>query len=134
MNAQEKVIIVTGSNAGIGKATALRLAQLGATVVMVVRNLAAGAVVQQAIIAQTGNTAVDLLPCDLSSQASIRSFAAEFTRKYARLDGLINNAANFDHRLKRAAFTTDGVEVVFATNHLGPFLLTHLLLSLILQS
>ena len=128
MNAQGKVIIVTGSNAGIGKATALSLARLGATVVMVCRNTAAGEAVRQAIIAQTGNAAIDLLACDLSSQASIRSFAAEFTRKYARLDALINNAANFDHRLKQATLTADGVEVVFATNHLGPFLLTQLLL------
>jgi NAD(P)-dependent dehydrogenase (short-subunit alcohol dehydrogenase family) len=128
MNTEGKVIIVTGSNAGIGKATALSLARLGATVIMVCRNVAAGEAVRQDIIAQTGNTAVDLLACDLSSQASIRSFADEFTRKYARLDVLINNAANFDHRLKQATFTADSVEVVFATNHLGPFLLTHLLL------
>lgn len=128
MNAQRKVIIITGSNAGIGRATALSLARLGATVVMVCRNVAAGEVVRQGIIAQTGNTAVDLLACDLSSQAAIRSLATEFTRKYARLDVLINNAANFDHRLKQATLTADGVEVVFATNHLGPFLLTHLLL------
>jgi NAD(P)-dependent dehydrogenase (short-subunit alcohol dehydrogenase family) len=127
MNAQGKVIIVTGSNAGIGKATAFNLARLGAKVVMVCRNVAAGETVRRDIIAQTGNTAVDLLPCDLSSQASIRSFATEFTRKYARLDVLINNAANFDHRLKQATLTADGVEVVLATNHLGPFLLTHLL-------
>src|SRR5512147_1518005 len=120
MNAQGKVIIVTGSNAGIGKATALSLARLGATVVMVCRNTVAGEAVRQDILAQTGNTAVDLLACDLSSQASIRSFAAEFTRRYTRLDVLINNAANFDHRLKQATLTADGVEVVFATNHLGP--------------
>ena len=134
MNAQGKVIIVTGSNAGIGKATALNLARLGATVVMVCRNVAAGEAVRQDILAQTGNAAVDLLACDLSSQASIRSFAAEFRRKYTRLNGLINNAANFDHRLKQATLTADGVEVVFATNHLGPFLLTHLLLDVLKAS
>ncbi len=128
MNAQGKVIIVTGSNAGIGRAAALQLAQLGATVVMVCRNVTAGEAARQAIVAQSGNPAVDLLACDLSSQASIRSFVADYTRKYARLDGLINNAANFDHRLKQATLTADGVEVIFATNHLGPFLLTHLLL------
>ncbi len=134
MNAAEKVIIVTGSNAGIGKATALSLARLGATVVMVCRNVAAGEAVCQDIIAQTGNTAIDLLACDLSSQASIRSFADEFTRKHARLDVLINNAANFDHRLKQATLTAEGVEVVFATNQLGPFLLTHLLLNMLKAS
>jgi NAD(P)-dependent dehydrogenase (short-subunit alcohol dehydrogenase family) len=128
MNPEGKVIIVTGSNAGIGKATALSLVRLGATVVMVCRNIAAGEVVRQDIITQTGNPAVDLLACDLSSQAAIRSFAAEFTRRYKRLDVLINNAANFDHRLKQATLTDEGTEVVFATNHLGPFLLTHLLL------
>ena len=70
-------------------------------------------------------------PCVKTSsrrRVTPRSLATEVTRKYARLDGLINSAANFDHRLKQAALTTDGVEVVFATNHLGPFLLTHLVL------
>lgn len=123
-----KVIIVTGANAGIGRETARGLAKLGHTVVMVCRNTQAGEAVRQEIVAQTGNTAVEVMACDLSSQQSIRQFVADFTAKYPRLDVLINNAANFDHTLKKPVLTADGVEVIFATNHLGPFLLTHLLL------
>jgi NAD(P)-dependent dehydrogenase (short-subunit alcohol dehydrogenase family) len=124
----DKVIIVTGANAGIGRETARGLAKLGHTVIMVCRNTPAGEAVREEIVAQTGNQAVEVLKCDLSSQQSIRQFAAGFTAKYPRLDVLINNAANFDHTLKQPTLTEDGVEVIFATNHLGPFLLTHLLL------
>ena len=129
MNTQSnKTIIVTGANAGIGRETARGLAKLGHTVIMVCRNVPAGESVRQDIIAQTGNQAVELMKCDLSSQASIRQFAADFTAQHPRLDVLINNAANFDHTLKQPVLTADGVEVVFATNQLGPFLLTNLLL------
>jgi NAD(P)-dependent dehydrogenase (short-subunit alcohol dehydrogenase family) len=123
-----KTIIVTGANAGIGRETARGLARLGHTVVMVCRNVPAGEKVRQEIIAQTGNRAVTVMNCDLSSQQSIRQFAADFTAQYPRLDVLINNAANFDHTLKQPTLTADGVEVIFATNHLGPFLMTNLLL------
>jgi NAD(P)-dependent dehydrogenase (short-subunit alcohol dehydrogenase family) len=123
-----KTIIVTGANAGIGRETARGLAKLGHTVVMVCRNLSAGEQVRQEIVAQSGNPAVEMMNCDLSSQKSIRQFAADFMAKHPRLDVLINNAANFDHTLKQSTLTEDRVEVIFATNHLGPFLLTNLLL------
>ncbi len=123
-----KTIIVTGANAGIGRETARGLAKLGHTVVMVCRNVPAGEAVRQEIIAQTGNQAVTVMNCDLSSQQSIHQFTVDFMAKYPCLDVLINNAANFDHTLKNPTLTADGVEVIFATNHLGPFLLTHLLL------
>ena len=123
-----KTIIVTGANAGIGRETARGLAKLGHTVVMVCRNVQAGEAVRQEIVAQTGNQAGEVMKCDLSSQKSIRQFVADFTAKYPRLDVLINNAANFDHTLKQPTLTEDSVEVIFATNHLGPFLLTNLLL------
>jgi NAD(P)-dependent dehydrogenase (short-subunit alcohol dehydrogenase family) len=130
MNApQNKVIIVTGANAGIGRETARGLAKLGHTVIMVCRNMQAGDAVRQEIVAQSGNQTIEVMKCDLSSQQSIRQFAADFTAKYPRLDVLINNAANFDHTLKQPTLTEDGVEVIFATNHLGPFLLTNLLLN-----
>ena len=125
---QNKTIIVTGANAGIGRETARGLAKLGHTVIMVCRNVQAGEAVRQEIVAQTGNQAVEVMKCDLSSQQSIQQFVADFTTKYPRLDVLINNAANFDHTLKQPVLTEDGVEVIFATNHLGPFLLTTLLL------
>ena len=123
-----KVCIVTGSNSGIGKATAVGLARLGATVVMVCRNLERGRVAQAETVGETGSKSVDLMVCDLSSQRSIREFAAEFKAKHGRLHVLINNAANFDQSLRNPVITEDGVETIFATNHLGPFLMTNLLL------
>lgn len=127
-NVNNKIIIVTGANAGIGRETAHGLAKIGHTVIMVCRNVPAGEQVRQEIVSQTGNQAVAVMMCDLSSQQSIRQFVADFSAKYPRLDVLINNAANFDHTLKQPTLTEDGVEVIFATNHLGPFLLTNLLL------
>lgn len=127
LNATGKTIVVTGSNAGIGRAAAYQLARLGANVVMVCRNPLTGNAVRSDIIAQTGNPNVTCLVCDLSSQNSIREFVRNFESNYERLDVLINNAANFDQTLKQATLTSDGVETIFATNHLGPFLMTNLL-------
>lgn len=129
MNIAERVCIVTGSNSGIGKAAARGLARLGAIVVMVCRDLHRGEAACREIVSDTGHRTIDVMLCDLSSQTSIRRFVADFKAKYPRLDVLINNAANFDHRLRRPALNEDGIEVIFATNHLGPFLMTNLLLN-----
>jgi NAD(P)-dependent dehydrogenase (short-subunit alcohol dehydrogenase family) len=123
-----KVGIITGANAGIGKRVALGMAQAGATVVLACRSAERGEAARQEVIAQSGNVDVHLLQVDLSSQASIRAAVAEFEARFDRLDVLINNAANFDQRLKAPVLTAEGIETVFATNHLGPFLLTNLLL------
>jgi NAD(P)-dependent dehydrogenase (short-subunit alcohol dehydrogenase family) len=123
-----KVGIVTGANAGIGKRVALGMARAGATVIMACRSAERGEAARQEVIAGSGNADVHLLQVDLSSQAAIRAAVAEFEARFDRLDVLINNAANFDHRLKAPVLTAEGIETVFATNHLGPFLLTNLLL------
>jgi NAD(P)-dependent dehydrogenase (short-subunit alcohol dehydrogenase family) len=122
------VCIVTGSNSGIGKRVALQLAELGATVVMACRSRERGEAALAEVKRQSGSDAVALMLVDLSSQQSIRRFVEEFQRTYSQLHVLINNAANFDHTLTRPVLTEDGVETIFATNHLGPFLMTHLLL------
>ena len=128
---QGKICIITGSNSGIGKQTALGLASMGATVVMVVRDQERGENARKEIIKQTGNNSVDLLICDLSSMDSIRRFAKEFKNKYDRLDVLINNAgALFNKR----EVTAEGFERTLAVNYLGPFLLTHELLDLLKKS
>ncbi len=127
----EKICIVTGANAGIGKATALSLARMGLTVVMVCRDPSRGKSSQEEVIAKSGNSAVDLMLTDLSSQQSIRHFVEAFKVKYQRLHILINNAANFDLSLKEPTLTEEGVELIFATNHLGPFLMTNLLLDIL---
>lgn len=132
MNTQQdmngKVCLITGATAGIGQATAMLLAKRGATVVGVGRNPAKNAASTKLITEQTGNPHVDYLLADLSSQQEIRNLAQEFRSKYNRLDVLVNNAgATFGVRQE----TVDGIEMTFALNHLGYFLLTNLLLDML---
>jgi NAD(P)-dependent dehydrogenase (short-subunit alcohol dehydrogenase family) len=127
-NMQGKVCMVTGATSGIGKATALGLAQIGATVVMVARDPARGEIAQNEIKTKSGNNAIDLLLADLSSQQSIRQLAENFQQRYTQLHVLINNAGTI--RLTRRE-TVDGLEMTFAVNHLAPFLLTNLLLDVL---
>ncbi|MHA1485712.1 MAG: SDR family NAD(P)-dependent oxidoreductase, partial [Promethearchaeota archaeon] len=89
---QNKICIVTGANSGIGKATAIELAKMKATIVMLCRNKERGLSAQTEIIEITGNNNVDLFLCDLSSQKEIRNFVNEFKNKYQNLHVLINNA------------------------------------------
>jgi len=128
---QGKICIVTGSNSGIGKATAIGLAKLNATVVMLCRNKETGEKSQKEIIELTGNDNVDLLICDLSSQQQIRNFVSEFKKKYESLHVLINNAGVMK---KKGTMSVDGYEINFAVNHLAPFLLTNLLLDILKKS
>lgn len=128
---QNKTVIVTGANAGIGRVTALELAKMGAHVVMVCRDEERGAAAQQAIIQQSGNNQVDLLLADLSSQPSLHKLATTIQQAYNRLDVLVNNAgAMFASRQA----TGDGLEMTFALNHMNYFLLTNLLLDLLKAS
>jgi NAD(P)-dependent dehydrogenase (short-subunit alcohol dehydrogenase family) len=133
-NLENKTIIVTGANSGIGKAAAIQLAALGATVIMACRSMERGQKALQEAIETSKSEKVCLMQVDMSSQASIRLFANAFIAKYNKLDVLIHNAANFDHNLKTPELTEDRVEKVFATNHVGIVLLTHLLLDLLKQS
>jgi NAD(P)-dependent dehydrogenase (short-subunit alcohol dehydrogenase family) len=128
---KDKVCIVTGSNSGIGKETALALAEMGATVVMVVRNREFGEAARSEIITETGSNTIDLMICDLSSMNTIRDFATAFKSKYDRLDVLINNAGAV---ISDRQITDDGFERTLAVNYLAPFLLTHELLSLLKDS
>ena len=127
-NLEHKTIIVSGANSGIGKAAAIQLAGFGATVIMACRSAERGTQALEEVRKAAHSARVKLLLLDLASQASIRQFAQEFKSRYPRLDVLIHNAANFDHRLKQPTLTGDGIETIFATNHVGIFLLTHLLL------
>lgn len=129
-----KVSLITGANAGIGKRAAKRLASLGSRVIVVCRDPIKGADAVEEIKRESGSSFVELIQADLSSQKSIRHLAETVTRRYERLDVLIHNAANFDQSLKKPQLTEDGVEKIFSTNHLGPFLLTHLLLDLLKKS
>ncbi|MBU7045706.1 MAG: SDR family oxidoreductase [Theionarchaea archaeon] len=134
MKMEGKVCMITGANSGIGKRAALQFAEIGAEVVMVCRNKESGVKALLEIKAKSGSESADLMLCDLSLQKSIRTLVKDFKENYSRLDVLINNAANFDYTLKKPVLTEDGVEVIFATNHLGPFLLTNLLLDVMKES
>ncbi|MBI4977745.1 MAG: SDR family oxidoreductase [Spirochaetes bacterium] len=126
-----KIMLITGANTGIGKATATALARTGARVVMFCRDQQRGEQAMKDIISDSGSSAVDLIRCDLGSLADIRRAAAEFKKRYKRLDVLINNAGVIT--LDRQE-TVDGFELQFGVNHLGHFLLTHLLLDMLKKS
>jgi len=126
-----RICMITGANSGIGRATALGLAEMGATIIMICRDKNRGENAQSEIIEQTGNKSVDLFICDLSSQQSIRDFVSEFKQKYQNLHVLINNAGVV---LRHRTLTVDGIETNLAVNHLAPFLLTNLLLDVIKES
>lgn len=126
-----KTVLVTGANAGIGKAACVALAKMGAHVVMVARDKARGEAALAEVKSASGSSQVDLLLADLSSQQAVRQLADEFKRKYARLDVLLNNAGAITSERK---VTVDGLEFQFALNHLGYFLLTQLLLDVLKTS
>ncbi|MEK8130119.1 SDR family oxidoreductase [Paenibacillus filicis] len=127
----DRIVIITGANSGMGLATTVELAKQGATVVMACRSEERGRQALQEAQAASGSDRLELMLCDLGSLSSIRSFAAEFHAKYKRLDVLINNAGVF--AVKRV-LTKDGFESMIGVNHLGHFLLTLLLLPLLLNA
>lgn len=122
---KDKVCLITGANGSLGKATAVALAKLGATVILACRNKVRGDKVKADVILATNNSNVELILVDLSLQESIRQMATTFNEKYEHLDVLINNAAIYKSQRE---ITSEGLELMFATNHIGPFLLTNLLL------
>ena len=120
-----KICLVTGATSGIGEVAATALAAKGATVVLVGRNPGKTAATAERIKKEAGNPSVEFLIADLSRQAEVRRLAEEFRAKHDRLHVLVNNAgAMFAERRESA----DGIELTFALNHLGYFLLTNLLL------
>jgi NAD(P)-dependent dehydrogenase (short-subunit alcohol dehydrogenase family) len=123
-----KTVVITGANSGIGKAATVQLAQTGAHVVMACRSFERGAAALDEVKAHSGSESVELLQVDMSSQESIHAFVEAFLQEHDRLDVLIHNAANFDLTLKAPVLTAEGIETIFATNHVGVFLLTSLLL------
>ena len=126
-----KVCAITGANSGIGLATAQQLAQRGATVYLLVRNMERGAAAQARIREEAGHARVYLEAIDLSDLTSIWTCADRIKAQTPQLDVLINNAGDaFDQR----GLSSDGVELTFATNVLGPFALTNALLPLLQAS
>eukprot|EP00471_Norrisiella_sphaerica_P000353 CAMPEP_0184488404 /NCGR_PEP_ID=MMETSP0113_2-20130426/11699_1 /TAXON_ID=91329 /ORGANISM="Norrisiella sphaerica, Strain BC52" /LENGTH=361 /DNA_ID=CAMNT_0026871141 /DNA_START=134 /DNA_END=1219 /DNA_ORIENTATION=+ len=126
-----KVVIVTGSNTGIGFQTALQIAKMGATVIMGCRTAAKAKKAVQQIIEASGNRSVLWLPLDLLNVESIKTFVHKFKELNLKLHVLINNAGMLRHDRKE---TKEGNETTLCANHLGPFLLTHLLLDKLEES
>ncbi len=122
---KDKVCLVTGATAGLGKATARQLARQGATVIVVGRDPEKSRATVNEIKQQTGNPNVESMLADLSVQKEVRALAEQFKSKYQSLNVLVNNAGAIFLRHQESA---DGIEMTFALNHLNYFLLTNLLL------
>ena len=127
---KDKIVLVTGATDGIGKQTALELAQLGARVLAHGRSAERCRAVVEEIKQRTGNEA-DYLVADFASLQQVRAMAAEVKAKHDRLRVLVHNAGVL---MRERRLTGDGLETTFAVNHLAPFLLTHLLLDLLKAS
>ena len=123
--------LVTGGTSGIGLITARELLRTGARVVITSRDAAKGAAVAERLARESGNANVEVLACDFASLDSIRAAAAEFMRRHDRLHVLVNNAGGYNPRRE---LSKDGLELTFAVNHLGYFLLTNLLIDLLKAS
>jgi NAD(P)-dependent dehydrogenase (short-subunit alcohol dehydrogenase family) len=119
-----ELAVITGTTHGIGRVTSRELARAGKTVLMLCRNLAAASAVRAELLREVPRARVEVIRCDLASLASVREAAAAVRRDYPPLGLLINNAGIVSARRRTSV---DGFELTFATNHLGPFLLTALL-------
>jgi len=116
--------VITGTTHGIGRVTSRELAAAGAEVVMLCRDLAAGEELRYELRATLPRARLHVLECDLASLASVRTCAARLRAEHPRIGLLINNAGTVNLAHRRSL---DGFELTFATNYLGPFLLTGLL-------
>ncbi len=123
--------MITGATSGIGKAAAVQLAELGATLVLVGRNPTKTEAVIREVKQRTGNAEVYALIADLSVQQAVRRLAGDFADRYPRLDVLVNNAGAVMLSRQESA---DGIEMTFAVNHLNYFLLTSMLLDVLRSS
>jgi NAD(P)-dependent dehydrogenase (short-subunit alcohol dehydrogenase family) len=126
-----KTVLITGASSGIGLATSRQLAAGGANIVMVSRDPARGATARDEVASIATGPEPIFIACDLASQRQIRRLADDLHTCFVSLDVLINNAgAASGNRV----LTVDGIERTFAVNHLGPFLLTNLLLDLLVAA
>ena len=120
-----KVYMVTGVTSGLGKAIALELAKTGENVIMVARDPERAATVEKEISAAAQNPNLDMQICDLANLSSVRNLGTVLISRYNKIDVLINNAGMYR---KTRGTTIDSYETMFAANHLGPFLLTYILM------
>jgi retinol dehydrogenase 14 len=126
-----QTLLVTGGTSGIGKATAVAMAAMGADVVVTGLDPERGGLAVEEIRAESTGGSVELMLADLAVQAEVRRLAEEFRERHDRLDVLVNNAGLVQSERTE---TPDGIETTLAVNHLAPFLLTNLLLDLLKKS
>lgn len=125
---RDKIVLITGATAGIGKATAIGLAKKGANIVIVGRNAAKAQKAIDEIKQESGNGDIHFLTADLSSIKSVKQLVEDFKANYTHLDVLINNAGAVFNQLEKSV---DGIEMQIATNHIAPFVLTNGLLDML---
>ncbi|MGE7022921.1 SDR family NAD(P)-dependent oxidoreductase [Solibacillus cecembensis] len=130
---KKRNVIITGANSGIGKAATLKFATEGYNVIMACRDLEFSRTVQKEIVELSQNKNIDLIQVDMSSLNSIHTFCSEYKSKYDKVDILIHNAAYINHG-EKYQLSPDNIELTFATNVFGPFLMTTLLLDHIKKS
>ena len=123
--------MITGANSGIGKATAIGLANLGATLILVCRDQARAEKAIAEIKEKTDNDSIDLMISDLSSQKEIHNLVKEFKSRYDNLHVLINNAGV---NLSKHSLTEDGIETTFAVNYLAQYMLSILFFDILKKS
>ncbi|KAI3961984.1 hypothetical protein MKW92_039460 [Papaver armeniacum] len=123
--------IITGATSGIGAETARVLAKRGARIVIPARSIKTAEETRARILMEVPDSEIIVMSLDLSSQSSVRNFVSDFESLNLPLNLLINNAGKFSHDY---GITEDGIEMTFATNYLGHFLLTNLLLNKMIQT
>ncbi|CAF1019489.1 unnamed protein product [Rotaria sordida] len=124
----DKIVVITGSNTGIGKSTAIELAKRGARIILACRNQQRAEEAKQEIQIKSNNNQIEIEILDTSSLQSVRECATRLRKHLPRIDVLINNAGVLTQSNEKSI---DGFEIHFATNYLGHFLLTNLLLDLL---
>jgi len=131
---ERKVCIITGANAGIGRAAAGQIAGRGYHVILACRNAERAAGAKSEIESTLPDASVEVGLVDMGIQASVRRFAAEVMAAHAVVDVIIHNAAAFDVSQKERVVTEEGIEMVWAVDHVGPVLLTELLMPALRRS
>jgi NAD(P)-dependent dehydrogenase (short-subunit alcohol dehydrogenase family) len=128
---KDRVVLITGGSAGVGRAAALGLARLGASVVLLSRDPDRAEQARRELVAATENERIETLQADLAQGSSVAAAAREFKRRYQRLDVLMNCAGVLYPKRK---VSIEGIEMTLAVEFMGHFLLTNLLLDVLKRS